>query len=489
MAGAVLAAALLLAGCSKEPADPTSGPVKIEVAASVPGGVRAPRPGGNASTKATVSGEEQMHLYFAVRTADESGTFVQRGGPFLGLRAAGDGARMLSFTPEQYYPEDGGSLEMYGWYPLADVITENEVTWNLDGTKDVMLTYRQTGSAASPLTNINFEHRLTQLQIYAFGEKGAAARWGKITDVQVHINHSRFRYSFLENKGVYLSPSGRVSPLGFTPTAIPEGDASVAVRLGEPVMVPPVTAKQYVISFYTEKGGEVMVTLPERDYKVGAVSKVMVWFTAATVAVKPGIIEIEDWDDLDNMLTYDYPRLTDDNIVITAGLTGFMENVEFHEPWTKTPIHVEPNGYDRNESGLNTVSRKFRVAKSRAYINGYSDIMFPHACGLVHATVNPDGYDICANYTEEGVEGPWRLPTAMEFKAIQYVRLFNIKKDEYDGLYWFTATARATIDMNTLPWRLWLMKKDDSYTGIAEFSATISAPEQASNVLCIKDIE
>lgn len=489
MAGAVLAGALLLAGCSKEPADPASGPVKIEVAASVPGGVRAPRPGGDASTKATVSGEEQMHLYFAARTADESGTFVQRGEPFLGLRAAGDGARMLSFTPEQYYPEDGGGLRIQGWYPLADAIEDDKVVWNLDGYQDIITALIHEGSASSPLTTIGFEHRLTQLQIYVFGETGAAARWGKVTGAEVHSLSSRYEFNLRTNMSNFTGDPVRLSPLDFTPTAIPEGDQSAAVRLGEPVMVPPVTARQYVISFYTEKGGEVLVTLPERTYGPGAVSKVVVWFTAETVTIKP-VIEIEDWMDYGNALTYDYPRLVDDYVIVTAGLTGQMEDVAFHEPWTKTPLHVEPNGAFQNESGLNTVARKFRVAKSEpAYQEGYGGALYPEVLGLVHPDANPDGRDICSTYSEEGVTGTWRVPTAMEFKAMQHVLLFNIHKDQYDGLYWYTATARATIDINKYPWDIWEMKKDDSYVGINEFKATLSVWYMPSHVLCVLDLE
>ena len=427
MAGAVLAAVLLLAGCSKEPADPASGPVKIEVAASVPGGVRAPRPGGDASTKATVSGEEQMHLYFAARTADESGTFVQRGEPFLGLRAAGDGARMLSFTPEQYYPEDGGGLRIQGWYPLADAIEDDKVVWNLDGYQDIITALMHEGSASSPLTTIGFEHRLTQLQIYVFGETGAAARWGKITGAEVHSLSSRYEFNLRTNMSNFTGDPVRLSPLGFTPTAIPEGDQSVAVRLGEPVMVPPVTAKQYVISFYTEKGGEVLVTLPQRNYKAGAVSKVVVWFTAETVTVKP-VLEIEDWISGPS-ISPAYPVLAEGRIVMTGGLFGTISNLTgFHEPWTETPSHTEP--YDThdpgmsNTSGLNLIAPKFRLSrglcstKDETGFVEYTTNVYK-LLGIYHKTYNPETESACASYTQTGVTGKWRLPTIAEMAVVR----------------------------------------------------------------------
>ena len=490
MAGAVLAAALLLAGCSKEPADPASGPVKIEVAASVPGGVRAPRPGGDASTKATVSGEEQMHLYFAARTADESGTFVQRGEPFLGLRAAGDGARMLSFTPEQYYPEDGGGLRIQGWYPLADAIEDDKVVWNLDGYQDIITALMHEGSASSPLTTIGFEHRLTQLQIYVFGETGAAARWGKITGAEVHSLSSRYEFDLRTNMSNFTGDPVRLSSLGFTPTAIPEGDQSVAVRLGEPVMVPPVTAKQYVISFYTEKGGEVLVTLPQRNYKAGAVSKVVVWFTAATVAVKP-VIEIEDWMDYGNALTYDYPRLMDDCVVVTAGLTGQMENVEFHEPWTETPTHFEWTATG-NESGQNTVARKFRVAKSRFQIGTKSDFTYAEALGVEHNQTNVNKIKGCAQYSEDGVTGTWRLPTIAE--GIAMARSGALRKIEHKDTYEFwTATGYgAASNLNNsdgLAYSVWVFSAPQEPTdGYWDYRHR-SDVGRKNHILCIMDIE
>lgn len=441
MAGAVLAAALLLAGCSKEPADPETGPVKIELSATVPGGVRAPGSGGDASTKALVIGEEPIHLYFAAGTADESGTFVQRDGPFLGLRDAGDGARMLHFTPDQYYPEDGGELQIFGWYPMPDEISDDgQLRWNVDGQRDILVAYRHTGSAASPLRTITFQHQLTQLQLYAFGEPGAAARWGDITGVELHSAYTQYRFRLSQNGGGFSGSPTRLSPGGFTQAAIPEGaDPSVAVRLGEPLLAIPIgTDQRYAVSFYTQRGGEVLVMLPARDYVAGQAAKVIVYFTSDKAVVKP-VIEIEDWT-TGPSLSNTYPML-DGRVLLTGGLFGSVPGLPgYHEPWTDTPLSTEP--YDAqpdgmsNTSGTNLVSPKFRLSRGLLSVKDETGGVdwqknVYKLMGIYHETYNPQSESACASYSENGVTGQWRLPTLAEaalIKALPENPYFNYDK-------------------------------------------------------------
>ena len=119
-----------------------------------------------------------------------------------------------------------------------------------------------------------------------------------------------------------------------------------------------------------------------------------------------------------------YPYGINGNTIVVVDVYGNADPVLYptHEPWTVTPSHAEKTG-NANDSGLNTCSQKFMVAKADAKGKGGSatSITWYEASGTTHATYNPNGYSACAQYSEasdQSDKGTWRLPTVRELRLI-----------------------------------------------------------------------
>ena len=119
-----------------------------------------------------------------------------------------------------------------------------------------------------------------------------------------------------------------------------------------------------------------------------------------------------------------YPYGIIGNTIVVVDVYGNADPVLYptHEPWTVTPAHAEKD-WDANDSGLNTCSQMFMVAKADAKGKGGSatSITWYEASGTTHATYNPNGYSACAQYSEasdQSDKGTWRLPTVRELRLI-----------------------------------------------------------------------
>ena len=119
-----------------------------------------------------------------------------------------------------------------------------------------------------------------------------------------------------------------------------------------------------------------------------------------------------------------YPYGINGNTIVVVDAYGTADPVLYptHEPWTVTPSHAEKTG-NANDSGLNTCSQKFMVAKADAKGKGGSatSITWYEASGRTDATNNPNGYSACAQYSEasdQSDKGTWRLPTQRELILI-----------------------------------------------------------------------
>lgn len=74
----------------------------------------------------------------------------------------------IRLTPERYYPADGSTVYLRGFYPPADLSADGSLTYQLTGEEDLMLTGEQSGSLAAPFgtsedQTLMYRHLMTQL--------------------------------------------------------------------------------------------------------------------------------------------------------------------------------------------------------------------------------------------------------------------------------------------------------------------------------------
>ena len=154
----------------------------------------------------------------------------------------------------------------------------------------------------------------------------------------------------------------------------------------------------------------------------------------------------------------DYPKVLDGNTIVVRELAGRADPAAYptHEAWTTALSHME-SAWDANESGYNTVGKKFRVAKANAVgKDGSSKVMtYWEVIGAYHPTDNPDRYSSCAQYseaTDQSDKGSWRVPTAREVKLLHSQRAKLNSVDFLSGVtYWSVSGDSSDID------KIWAM--------------------------------
>lgn len=123
-------------------------------------------------------------------------------------------------------------------------------------------------------------------------------------------------------------------------------------------------------------------------------------------------------------VSQDYPKVQNGNTIVVQDFAGKADTVSYpvHGTWTTTPFHREPDSWETNLSGGNTVGKKFRVASSCATrADGLVAMTWYEAAGVRQTAYNPTGYSACAQYSEasgQSDKGLWRLPTVRELKLI-----------------------------------------------------------------------
>ena len=424
---ALLSGGLLLAGCSEDrTVTPGGSRFEITVQASVAKSV-----GEHVSTKAPVDGTQELTLRFARSEQNEADLYGDYGPEFTGLRAGGAGNSTLVFSPKQYYSEAGKKTKIVGWYPQAESYEQNRASWTFDGTQDIMTALAQEGSNTSAMPVITFTHALTQLLFYCHADKGAAALWGNITAIELQGQQSACAYDLLTGAVTFSGPAADMSVPGFEPALVPEGASEAARQFGEAMMVQPQSAaRQLQLTIHTEKGGELTVAVPAREYAAGKAAKITIRFTEPKVYVDPAVV-ITDWVDGGGAAN-EYPYVVDGKILVAKDLFGSVEPT--HEPWLTTPVHSEKT-WDANVSGYNTLGEKFEVASKDA-----NDFNFIGWDAAVQA---------CASYKESTDDvGTWRLPTERELKLIYDMRKQLTGTDLVDNYYHWSATEAGDGNAN-----------------------------------------
>ena len=147
-----------------------------------------------------------------------------------------------------------------------------------------------------------------------------------------------------------------------------------------------------------------------------------------------------------------YPYVSDGNTIVMQDRYGFAQGYPLHGPWTRTPAHAE-RSFNLNNSGLNTCGQKFMVANANAKNKdgNLAAMTWYEAEGTTSTSYNPDGYSACSQYSEEPDQsdmGTWRLPTISELQVISDMR-FQKKLTAVNlpaGKYW-SATGYASNEL------------------------------------------
>lgn len=149
--------AIVAVGCSEEDKFDSSdnSPVEIKVNSGIYEVLR---------TKAPVNSGDSITVQFAASVT--SGNYATNAwSASIRFKASATPTAALSFTPQQFYPIDGSSIYIKGYYPSGS-LSGNTVTFSgANGTNDVMVTAQASGTRATttPL-NFVFNHLLAQLQ-------------------------------------------------------------------------------------------------------------------------------------------------------------------------------------------------------------------------------------------------------------------------------------------------------------------------------------
>ena len=298
------AGALLLAGCAKETPEDVGSGVEIVAQAELPASVSV----SGASTRAVADPSQEMTLWFARSDAINITTYGPwQSSALKAVRAGGDGAQQLTFSPAQYYLTDGKWSRMVGWYPGGGVLPGGPdgyydgtaVSWTIDGRQDILLSNIATGVKTRPkMDHITFAHALAQVRFYFYAEnEQAAAAWGPVEGVTVLGQRSVA--SFIPGK-TSLDFSGEAdgvfSAANFSELTVPAGTASDAVPGGDPVMIEP--HKEPVgltLAVRFSEGGQELVTVAARSYPAGACVKVYVKLTPKEIVVEPEL-SVDAWE-------------------------------------------------------------------------------------------------------------------------------------------------------------------------------------------------
>lgn len=163
----------------------------------------------------TVSPDVPIHIYTGIQTRASIDAFdgtpvsIAAGTNATTYTESWDGvatAGEILLQPERYYPRDGSTLFLRGYYPAAPLLN-GEVHYQLTGQEDLMLSVGQSGSLANrfdredaPLT---YMHLLSQLN-FTLNLKGAADNY-KVRSV--HLNG-------MAASAVVSLKEGTVQPVG-----------------------------------------------------------------------------------------------------------------------------------------------------------------------------------------------------------------------------------------------------------------------------------
>lgn len=113
--------------------------------------------------------------------------------------------REIAFDTSQFYNNKEGDVGFAGWYPSSSdagwvktggkvIDSSNTMTYNLDGTTDVMVSDFAQGNFQSGMSALKFHHALSMYKIYAYAvDEECRKTWGELTQVTLSNLHQQLK--------------------------------------------------------------------------------------------------------------------------------------------------------------------------------------------------------------------------------------------------------------------------------------------------------
>ena len=267
----------------------------------------------------------------------------------MGIPATdGTWLREIAFDTSQFYNNKEGDVGFAGWYPSSsdegwvkvktgdkeEVIDSNHtMTYNLNGTTDVMVSDFARGNFQSGMPALKFHHALSMYKIYVYAvDDGCKQTWGELTQVTLSNLHHQLKvqlpatftgdwepqYSFSTPQPESGSPTYRSYSLlnNGVPQELPVGMSNAeevgTLLHGKPAGGGSISEGVLYIEAVTTKQTAGVKVAVVRDFKPGYTYNIYLKFS------EKGIINADvsatDWEyDPDNeyVVTQDYGLLTD----------------------------------------------------------------------------------------------------------------------------------------------------------------------------------
>ena len=197
----------------------------------------------------------------------------------------------FSFTPQQYYPTNGSTVYIKGYYP-AGTLSGNTVTFTeTDGSNDVMITAEASGSktTSNPLA-FTFNHLLTQLQFTFKAGAGFPTSGKNVTSISVkdqqtsaslNLNDGSLTYNPV-GSGFTLTGTFPISAdPGTTATVYPMvKSGATSVKLG--IIADGVTYPDVTVTLTTETGKAHNIILTFTPKEITATAIITAWVTGGS---------------------------------------------------------------------------------------------------------------------------------------------------------------------------------------------------------------
>lgn len=255
--------------------------------------------------------------------------------------------REIAFGTPQFYNDKVGDVGFAGWYPASDaegagwvknggevIASDNTMTYNLDGTTDVMLSDFVRGNFQSGMPALKFHHALSMYKIYVYAvDDGCKETWGELKQVTLSNLHQQLKVKLpatftggdWEPEYTYVTPTpeGGGNPTQFyellddnKPKELPVGMANAievgTLLHGKPAGGGKVTEGVLYIEAQTANQKENVRVAVVRDFQPGHTYHIYLKFS------EKGIINAEvsatDWvydSENDYEVTQDFGLLTD----------------------------------------------------------------------------------------------------------------------------------------------------------------------------------
>lgn len=422
--------------------------------------------------------DEDLTLFFA--RADEIsagtyGTYTHMDGTteITGVRSKGPDKQALTFTPTQYYQVNGLKTKMVGWYPQATVNTAmmNILTWDVDGSQDIMLATKVEGNNKTKTINFDFQHALAQIQFKAYAESVVAqSQWGYIQSISLKNQYNSYMSYILTNdQAIMLMPSMTAQMVAFNVQNIKQTtllpiDKIEAINIGNPMMISTMNT-QLQLEITTDKYSDpvsVTVPVPDKPYTAGEATTIYLLFKQGkiTVTLEPTdwrVLEDDKLDDVEVGENRSYV-VKEMNYIINRNMFG---DAEFdNEKWSVRPNATESTWTAWDDSQRDpakvSVPAILEIQESDASDATYEDAIT--ACKALG-----DG---------------WRLPTSTELELIYLYN--NQLATPLQSIYW-SATATSAGGS----------KISKAYTINMENGEIDEAADatQPHHVRCVRDIE